>query len=272
MAKFVYETELNLEIEQVIKNAEVRLIIISPFIKLHARVKAYLKDKMDMHDLEIIVVYGKNPDNKSKSLSDDDLNFLKSFPNIEIRYDKRLHAKFFANEKTQVLSTMNLYDYSQDINIEAGIVTEYSYLKSWARDFVTEKKTIAEEQIVYFESVIKNSELQFENKPKYKSGFLNITQKYDGSVSNEYHIESSTKVQSKDKVKPTIDEGYCIRTGVKIPFDMKKPYCDKAYESWLVYKNKLYKEKYCHYSGDSSNGETSMEKPVLSKYYSKVKK
>ena len=50
------------------------------------------------HELEIIVIYGKNPDNKTKSLSDEDLKFFKSFPNIQIRYEKRLHAKFFANE------------------------------------------------------------------------------------------------------------------------------------------------------------------------------
>ena len=26
-------------------------------------------------------------------------------------------------------------------------------------------------------------------------------------------------------------------------------------------------EKYCHYSGEKSNGETSFAKPILSKYY-----
>lgn len=79
--------------------------------------------KNDNPELEIIVVFGKNEDDISKSMSQEDFNFFKEFPNIEIRYEKRLHAKYFANEENAILTSMNLYGYSQDNNIEFGILT-----------------------------------------------------------------------------------------------------------------------------------------------------
>jgi hypothetical protein len=48
---------------------------------------------------------------------------------------------------------------------------------------------------------------------------------------------------------------------------MKVPYSKSSYESWSKWKNKDYKEKYCHFSGEPSNGETSFARPVLGKYY-----
>ena len=65
--------------------------------------------------------------------------------------------------------------------------------------------------------------------------------------------------------------GYCIRTGEKINFTPDRPLSDSAYKSWSRYKDKDYKEKYCHYSGEPSNGETSFAKPILSKNWKKAK-
>ena len=41
-------------------------------------------------------------------------------PNIEIAHRKNLHAKFYANEDGSIMTSMNLYAYSQDVNIETG--------------------------------------------------------------------------------------------------------------------------------------------------------
>src|SRR5687768_13449596 len=98
MAKFLTGDELNFQIIKLIENADEQLIFISPFIKLHDRIKDKLKLRLNDSNLEIIVVYGKNEENHSKSLNDSDLAFLQSFPNIEIRYEARLHAKYYAND------------------------------------------------------------------------------------------------------------------------------------------------------------------------------
>lgn len=59
------------------------------------------------------------------------------------------------------------------------------------------------------------------------------------------------------------ENGYCIRTGVRIPFDPQRPFCLEAFHSWVLFENWNYRENYCHKTGKESNGRTSMAKPVL---------
>src|SRR5690606_11517601 len=83
---------------------------------------------------------------------------------------------------------------------------------------------------------------------------------------------SLTNNQQEFSSKSDFDNiGYCIRTAEKIPFNPKKPFCEKAFESWNKYKDENYKEKYCHFSGEISNGETSYSKPILRKNWNKAK-
>lgn len=65
--------------------------------------------------------------------------------------------------------------------------------------------------------------------------------------------------------------GYCIRTGVSIPFDIEKPMSYEAYKSWNQFGNSDYPEKFCHFSGKKSNGKTSVNKPILKKNWKKAK-
>ena len=68
--------------------------------------------------------------------------------------------------------------------------------------------------------------------------------------------------------KPT---GYCIRTGVSIPFNVEKPMSYDAFKSWSKYSDPDYAEKFCHFSGELSNGETSVSRPILKKNWKKAK-
>ncbi|MBK8874376.1 MAG: hypothetical protein IPN13_10820 [Bacteroidetes bacterium] len=52
---------------------------------------------------------------------------MKKFPNIEIRYSERLHAKFYQNDSEYIITSLNLYDYSLANNIEVGVRCEYAY-------------------------------------------------------------------------------------------------------------------------------------------------
>jgi hypothetical protein len=57
--------------------------------------------------------------------------------------------------------------------------------------------------------------------------------------------------------------GYCIRTGVQIPFNPSRPFCLPAYNEWSQYSNVDYRETFCHKTGKRSNGKTSMRNPIL---------
>jgi hypothetical protein len=269
MAKFLKGNELNAEIGKIFENAEHQLILISPYIKLHHRYADELKSKVENDKLSIIIVFGKNEKDLTKSLTLEDLMFFKQFPDIEIRYEKRLHAKFYANETSQILTSMNLYDFSQDENIEAGIKTEYSNLSNLASKIVSGEKSLDQEAWDYFNKVIDHSELVFKNTPEYESALLGLTKKYKGfknevdKISQHFSKHNTSKPFVAKTISTEVIQGYCIRTGEQIPFNTQRPYSEKAYRSWAQYKNPNYKEKFCHKTGQPSDGKTSMANPVL---------
>jgi len=290
MAKFLTGNELNLELENIFEDAQQQLILISPYIKLHDRYASVLKTKLYNPKLEIIIVFGKNEENMSKSMKQEDFNFLKEFPNIQIRYERRLHAKYYANETSAILTSMNLYSYSQDNNIEAGVMTKISVLGDIANSLLTNvggDDSLDTQAINYFKRVIIQSELLFSKKPQYEKALWGLTKKYKESIievdnltdffyklQKEYINRKVVSIQNKyGKINDIqgVVTGYCIRTGKQIPFNSKLPMCDLAFQSWSKFSNSEYPEKYCHFSGELSDGETSYSKPILRKNWSKAK-
>ncbi len=296
MAKFLTGNELNSELEKIFERADEQIILISPFIKLHDRFISTLRTKKENHKLEIIIVFGKNEDDLSKSMKQDDFNFFKEFPNIQIRYERRLHAKYYANEASAILTSMNLYNFSQDNNIEAGVMTKATLLGNLAGNFmtnVTGEDSFDRQAWSYFSRVIEQSDLLFHKTPQYESAMLGLTKKYKESkievdkltefFSDKQKFETKYRKDNYEKKKveelpapqPTqaksVGGGYCIRTGKQIPFNAKRPFSDEAYKSWVQFSNEDYPEKFCHYSGEPSNGETTFSKPILRKNWSKAK-
>lgn len=276
MAEFVKGNQLNSSLEEILEKAEEQLIIISPFIKLHSRYKDVLKSKINEHRLKIIIVFGKNESKISKSFTLQDFIFFKDFPNIEIKYEPRLHAKFYANDYSALLSSMNLYDFSQNNNIEFGILTKASLLNNLTSSLFGD--SFDKEAFNYFDIVINNSKLLYKKIPIYEEKMLGLTKKYIRSDEKINELDEMLEVSSNEENRKSLKlenndgYGYCIRTGEKIPFNPKNPFTKKAFESWNKYKDENYKEKYCHFSGELSNGETSFSRPILKKNWNKAKR
>lgn len=121
MATFLTGEKLVDSVENLIYQAKEFLIIISPYIKLDD----YLRSLFDKHKenprLAIRLIFGKNVGSVSKSISNDDLEYFKEFPNISIIYVPELHAKYYANEKYQIVTSLNLHQHSLKNNLEFGI-------------------------------------------------------------------------------------------------------------------------------------------------------
>lgn len=180
MAKFLTGNELNSELEKLFERAEQQIILISPYIKLHDRYASTLRTKKDNPNIDITIVFGKNEDDLSKSMKQEDFNFFKEFPNIEIRYEKRLHAKYFANESSAILTSMNLYNFSQDNNIEAGVMTKATLFGNLMNN-VTGEDSFDKTAWAYFLRVIEQSELLFKKIPEYESAMMGFSKKYKSS-------------------------------------------------------------------------------------------
>jgi len=58
---------------------------------------------------------------------------------------------------------------------------------------------------------------------------------------------------------------------VEIPFNVEKPMSYEAFKVWSQFGDPDYPEKFCHYSGEPSNGETSVSKPIMKKNWKKAK-
>ena len=87
--------------------------------------------------------------------------------------------------------------------------------------------------------------------------------------------EEKWMLEVEEEPQPKAPEdnfGYCIRTGKKIPFNLEKPYTDKSYAIWSRWKDITYEEKFCHFTGESSDGKTCFHTPILRKNWAAAKK
>jgi phosphatidylserine/phosphatidylglycerophosphate/cardiolipin synthase-like enzyme len=234
MARFINTRKAVSEIEDLIKNAGDKLILISPYLKLSKDFKELLTYR-NSKDKITTVIFGKQELNPDQMKSLQDLRF------VILKYNEDLHAKCYVNDDKMVITSLNLYEFSMANNKEMGVLID--------------KNDPADTQL--FEDAMKEVDYISETSQRFD---LNMTKQPEVKTNNE-------KPNSKQSNKKT---GYCIRTGVEIPFNLEKPLCLEAYKKWNEYGDPDYKEKFCHFSGEPSNGETSVNKPILKKNWKKA--
>ncbi len=114
MAKFLNTSATNYYLEEMIKSAKERLILISPYLKLNDRIKELLEDKNRLK-IDVRIVYGKG------ELQPELVNWLKSLTYIRTSFCKNVHAKCYLNEESCIITSLNLYEFSQVNNNEMGV-------------------------------------------------------------------------------------------------------------------------------------------------------
>ena len=100
--------------------------------------------------------------------------------------------------------------------------------------------------------------------PLSAAGRLHVATITPNQPIKKFDGNSEPKVGSKAS-------GFCIRTGLKIPFNPEKPLSVEAFKSWNKFADPNYAEKFCHFSGEPSKGETSVSKPILRKNWNEAK-
>jgi hypothetical protein len=286
MGNFITGKDLEDAVYNIIWDAEQTLLIVSPFIKLDDYFKKLFDKHINNPKIHFIVVFGKNEWAVSKSMSKADFDYFKKFLNISVVYVPNLHAKYYGNEHKGVITSINLYDYSFKNNIEFGVYSEVSLLnklttttdqEAWStciqiaenNEAVFIKRPVYEKKMLSAligKSYIKSDTLH-DNTERFYSGFGFNKRSMEKKRMNDF--PESLELGSAPSVRPTREEveqpatGFCIRTGERIPFNPKRPLSEKAYKSWVQFGNPDYPEKYCHLTGKSSNGKTSVNRPIL---------
>lgn len=117
MARFLNTSATNYFLEELIKNAKERLVLISPFLKLNDRIKELLIDK-DRLKIDVRIVYGKS------ELQPEEIRWLNELAYVRTSFCKNLHAKCYLNEELCIIGSLNLYEFSQVNNNEMGVLIE----------------------------------------------------------------------------------------------------------------------------------------------------
>jgi hypothetical protein len=247
MAKFLNTKKSVSEIEDLIRDAGQTLILISPYLKLSKDFKELLSYR-NSKDKITTVIFGK------VELNPDEMKFLESLQFVILKYKDDLHAKCYLNDEKMIITSLNLYDFSMNNNKEMGVLIE----KSNPNDHELFEE--AYKEVDYINTTSQRFAYKTQSAPQ-------ATAKQAVTKEPEKSKPSSIKVEKKSKE----GIGFCIRTGVEIPFNVEKPMCYDAYKSWSKYGDSDYAEKYCHFSGEPSNGETSVGKPIMKKNWKKAK-
>jgi len=117
MAKFLETQAISNELMRLIKDAKDKIILVSPYLKVNSQIQERLKTKSKIGTMsEIVIVYGKS------ELKKTELDWIKDIEDLKVIEKLNLHAKCYINEDRAIICSMNLYDYSQQNNIEMGIL------------------------------------------------------------------------------------------------------------------------------------------------------
>jgi hypothetical protein len=169
MSTFLTGDALNDAIDSIIVNAKKCIYITSPYIKLDQ----HFKERFDLikndPSIYLQILFGKNEKDIYKSVKSEDLEYFKSFPNVSIIYEPRLHAKSYVNESEGVITSMNLYDYSAENNVEYGVAFGAKKLvESVYEDNTHEHMTLLEE----------SAHCIYIKRPVFKKGMLGLSKSY----------------------------------------------------------------------------------------------
>lgn len=248
MAKFLTTKQISSQLEELIQEADKVLYLVSPYLKLSKDFQELINSR-NKNEKKTIIIYGKY------ELTPEQLKFLTSLRHVYLKFHENLHAKCYVNDTKLIITSLNFYEYSMINNKEMGVLYD---------------TTNPADQEIYSKALehVKFIEDNSNDKPFELSNSITLQNTIDKKT--ETIIQQPT-VKSETKKINDKQTGYCIRTGVEIPFNVEMPMGYEAFKSWSKYSNPDYAEKFCHFSGEPSNGETSVNKPILKKNWKKAK-
>lgn len=115
MAKFLNTTGTTYLLEELIKNAKEKLILVSPYLQFNSRIKELIEDKNNLK-IDVRIIYGKS------KLKHEETEWLNGLKYVRLGYCDNLHAKCYLNEDSCIITSLNLYEFSQVNNNEAGVL------------------------------------------------------------------------------------------------------------------------------------------------------
>lgn len=117
--KFITTQGINHFLYELIKNANKYITLITPYARLNTRLKELLKNKKQQGVKITFICRVSDLKNQEKSIL--------SECSGQIKNKNNLHAKCYISENEAIISSLNLYEYSQVNNDEMGILVKRNH-------------------------------------------------------------------------------------------------------------------------------------------------
>ena len=203
MAKFLNTSATNYFLEELIKDAKDRLILISPYLKLNDRVKELLADKNRLK-IDVRIVYGKS------ELQPAEITWLREQSYIRTSFCKNLHAKCYLNEELCIVTSLNLYEFSQVNNNEMGILIRRGEDAELYRDAYDEAQRIiriSDEVRISMERVANSDEPTVESEPATSADNDNESGDGDGTKLTSSKLARKLGLKTQDLLDRLVAAG-----------------------------------------------------------------
>ena len=219
MAKFLDTQAISNELMKLIKDAKEKIILVSYSFKVNLQIQERLKTKSKSGTLsEIVIVYGRT------ELKKTDLDWMKEIQDLKIYEKSNLHAKCYLNEDKAIICSMNLYDYSQQNNIEMGILISKTEDREAYNELIEEINNIKVngirkplDELANYDKETKTESNQIKTgneKPKeeiIKLAPLTVEQKLDIELLKQFRYykskdekTSATQILSDDEIRKIV--------------------------------------------------------------------
>lgn len=234
MAEFLTTIGVCDRLERIIEEAEEKLVLVSPYVQFSPTFLERLKGA-ERRGVKITLIYGKE---ELKTGERDKLNDVRR---LSLRFYPNLHAKCYYNEKQMIITSMNLYDFSERTNREMGVLVHKDADSS-----------------IYNAAVKEVESIRDSSEDKRRSSLAGMGKAFM-SVANALVDEIDGASTSR--------KGFCIRCSRRIDLNSDKPLCVECYGKWSAHKNPTYGEHCCHGCGKTT--KTSMSRPLCRDCYKK---
>lgn len=259
-----YDT--NTWISHISEDSRKYLVIICPYLKINEKLRRTI-EVADSNGVELFVIYGK------RDLDNDTMAWLKKLRHSNIAYIRDLHAKLYMNEEFAVISSMNLYEYSQVNNEELGVLCGRKEDRAEFKDITFQvMRLIGVSEKEHGKWIIKDLEKPLKGLFK-RSKWTEEPKKSEPETDiEEIEPPQEPKTIEEMRTMPASSKTilcHCIRCGRLIPSTHDYVYCGRCMDSWQRYSNMKYVEPegHCYICGKQYNA--SAEKPACLDCYKK---
>ena len=199
MAKFITTKQITSELEELIKKADERLYIVSPYLKLSKDFRDLLTYR-NTNRKETKIIFGK------QELNPEQMTFFQGLRFVYLFFSEDLHAKCYINDTKMIITSMNFYDFSMMNNKEMGILIDQTvtedvqvYNDAWSEiDFIEKTSKpfdfVSKPSPIATTSIIKETKIE----PKEETVTPLSTNSFNGKYFSATALSKEIGITSKD--------------------------------------------------------------------------